>query len=975
MMGNPILVNSLFSHESGIINDNGNIIELKGNAVIEGEIASLVGGELLFSGSSAQQLQRLTDGSTDLGVVTITNPNGVIIPEGNGYDFNINGNLRMNGGIFNIGSSSVVIGQNADITTNSSFSVTNMVKTNSSFSDNGLSKVFSPGSTGTFTFPVGEDDYTPVEIDFGAGSSGSSLGSIAVRPANEPHPVVNDGDNFFASGDVNNVLQYYWTLRSSGLTNFSATVNFLYDQSDVLAAQAGFTEADYIAARILAFDNPTENINKYSDTEVDEGTNEISFTPILAFNGVNSDGISGDYFAGIDEAIPDNVATYTTQAILGNVNSNSTYVETLPTDGVAPSGAVLRVTNGTEITFNTANVRLYKTIIEDGAVLNIDDTDGHRLGILEGTGTLKITSNGSNAPLPTADYGSFFSCSGGGLEYAGTGSYDILSSISSLRNLTLSGSGNRNLPNNNVTICENLVVDGPDVSNLLNRNIVINNDFNISSGNFYSGTGRIIVRNNTNITSGTFFGQGAVVKNFVGDINISGGTFDVGSSGILTLQGNLLFSSGNFTGGTGTARFVFGGSNVQEASGTFTGTNSFHRLTIGKSVNSVTFDDDIAISNILFLNSGKIITNESNVILGASASVNPARGRSNSYVVGKVVKPLSAGENFTFPIGSDTRWRPATLNGVNGGFTWEAQFFAGNVVTDLAEVDDMSTSDDAIQTIQQGEYYVISDNATGGIASSVELSWGAETDVATSSADRGQLTVMVYNTATNEWDNLGGTFPSGLGTATEGIVRSASSQSFSEKIFVMGSTDDANPLPVEMVFFRAANMLNRVELNWQTASEINNDFFEVQRSFDGQEFEVIGLVEGNGNSLTSIDYDFKDYAPLAGDSYYRLRQVDFDGAFEYSEVVKVKRGQDSDLVAVPNPTQAHNIQLRLSGFHAEQKVQVTIFDIQGRRHYQAIHNPSDFNKALPINQNLNSGIYIVDVKQGNISKKVRLMIR
>ena len=115
-------------------------------------------------------------------------------------------------------------------------------------------------------------------------------------------------------------------------------------------------------------------------------------------------------------------------------------------------------------------------------------------------------------PLPTADYGSFFSCSGGGLEYAGTGSYDILSSISSLRNLTLSGSGNRNLPNNNVTICENLVVDGPDVSNLLNRNIVINNDFNISSGNFYSGTGRIIVRNNTNITSGTFFGQGAVVK-------------------------------------------------------------------------------------------------------------------------------------------------------------------------------------------------------------------------------------------------------------------------------------------------------------------------------------------------------------------------------------------------------------------------------------------------------------------------------
>jgi hypothetical protein len=87
------------------------------------------------------------------------------------------------------------------------------------------------------------------------------------------------------------------------------------------------------------------------------------------------------------------------------------------------------------------------------------------------------------------------------------------------------------------------------------------------------------------------------------------------------------------------------------------------------------------------------------------------------------------------------------------------------------------------------------------------------------------------------------------------------------------------------------------------------------------------------------------------------------------------REEGSDLVAVPNPTQSQNIKLRLSGFHPEQKVQVTIFDLQGRRYYQAIHNPSDFNRALPIDQHLNSGIYIVNVKQGNISKKVRLMVR
>ena len=109
-------------------------------------------------------------------------------------------------------------------------------------------------------------------------------------------------------------------------------------------------------------------------------------------------GISGDYFAGIDEAhLLIMLLLHQHKQFLGNVNSNSTYVETLPTDGVAPSGAVLRsLPMELKLPLILLNVRLYKTIIEDGAVLNIDDTDGHRLGILEGTGTLKITSNGSN---------------------------------------------------------------------------------------------------------------------------------------------------------------------------------------------------------------------------------------------------------------------------------------------------------------------------------------------------------------------------------------------------------------------------------------------------------------------------------------------------------------------------------------------------------------------------------------------------
>ncbi len=986
---NGIIVNDLFSHESGIINDNGNTINLRSNAVIEGDMTSAGGEGVRFSGVAQQQLQRLTAGTSNLGVVTIGNVAGVIIPESNGFNYLIEGDLRMNGGIFNIGSSAVTIGQNGNITTNGSFSETNMVKTNSSFSDNGLVKIFSSGFSSNFTFPIGEEFYTPVTFNFSipGGTSGSSVGSISARPANEFHPTINDGDNFYAS-DINNVLQYYWTIRSSGINGLVADVGFNYDQSHVLTEDAAVTEATYIAARILDFDNANRDINKFTINEVVEASNIINFPAVLAFNGVSSNGIAGDYFAGDDRAIPDRVATYTTQLALGDVNNTNTYVEGLPTDGVAPSGAVLIVSSGTEVTFNVENVQLYRTIIESGATLNINNTDGHRLGVLEGTGNLKITSNSNNAPLPPADYGTFFSCAGGGLEYAGTGSYNVLSGVNTLRNLTLSGSGNRNFPNNNITICEDLVIDGPTVNGSSNRRILVENSVILNNGtlNVPSGSqGEFFVRSGDLVINGGLYrggssgGRTVIAQN----IFINGGTLNAGSLGYnFELAKNMTFNAGSSNFNANQAFFEIRNfsafANSVESSiitGDFSGTNAFRNVRILKdqSEGNVIFADDIEINGRLELVDGLIVTNGNSVVLGSTATVSPASGRSNSYITGKVSKPLSAGSNFTFPIGSIDRWRPTTLYGVNGGYTWEAQFFAANVVTNTI-VDDMSTSDGAIETLQQGEYYVISDNASGGTASSVGLSWGTETDVANNSSDRGQLKVMVFNTATSQWDNIGGA--NITGSQSNGSLRSTSAQSFSEKIFIIGSTDPANPLPVELTYFRANNSRTSVDLEWQTASEFNNDFFEVQRSFDGKDFEVIGIVEGNGTSQQTTNYDFIDYSPLSGDSYYRLRQVDYNGDYEYSPVAKVNRVEETDLMLVPNPTSTQNINLRLSGFHGEQKVFVKIYNVTGKLFYTGVHDPLELQqKALPIRTEMIPGIYMVEIVQGNTKKQVRLAIR
>ncbi|WP_167856235.1 T9SS type A sorting domain-containing protein [Hymenobacter metallicola] len=92
------------------------------------------------------------------------------------------------------------------------------------------------------------------------------------------------------------------------------------------------------------------------------------------------------------------------------------------------------------------------------------------------------------------------------------------------------------------------------------------------------------------------------------------------------------------------------------------------------------------------------------------------------------------------------------------------------------------------------------------------------------------------------------------------------------------------PLPIELTSFDATRQSGAVQLNWTTASEKNNDRFNVQRSTNGQEFTTITTVRGTGTTGKSTAYTAQDTEPLAGLSYYRLQQVDQDGSFSYSPV-------------------------------------------------------------------------------------------
>ncbi len=112
------------------------------------------------------------------------------------------------------------------------------------------------------------------------------------------------------------------------------------------------------------------------------------------------------------------------------------------------------------------------------------------------------------------------------------------------------------------------------------------------------------------------------------------------------------------------------------------------------------------------------------------------------------------------------------------------------------------------------------------------------------------------------------------------------------------------PLPIELVSFDIIeNEKQQVKINWRTATETNNDFFTIEKSKDARNWEVVGKINGSGTSSSELNYEFQDENPFIGLSYYRLKQTDFDGEFEYSSIKSITlENTFSSIKVYPNPT-------------------------------------------------------------------------
>ena len=175
--------------------------------------------------------------------------------------------------------------------------------------------------------------------------------------------------------------------------------------------------------------------------------------------------------------------------------------------------------------------------------------------------------------------------------------------------------------------------------------------------------------------------------------------------------------------------------------------------------------------------------------------------------------------------------------------------------------------------------------------------------------------------------------------------------------FTIGTTNiSTTPLPVELIAFHARPLLDRVQLDWATASETGSERFDIQRSADATTWEVIGSAPAAQNSVSRIVYEHTDHEPLPGISFYRLVQVDLDGSLAVSDVVPVSRRNNARVSVHPLPFNDHFVLSTTSGPPTE----LDLVDASGRP-VRAPWSPLD-NGARVDTQHLAAGRYVLHVR-------------
>lgn len=455
----------------------------------------------------------------------------------------------------------------------------------------------------------------------------------------------------------------------------------------------------------------------------------------------------------------------------------------------------------------------------------------------------------------------------------------------------------------------------------------------------------------------------------------------IANAGTITLTGNWTNNSANtvFSSAAGTVQFI-GTTSGQTIGGT--NATSFYNLTINNTfatIPQITLGIGSTVQNTFTMTAGKINLGNFTFTLGTAAGTPGALSYTSGFMYGGNFTRWMGTSTYAvtnalghFPMGSSAgHYRPfwlgiTTSNLTTGGTVTLSHTAVYPALYTATSYSDLSWST-PIEGVSQSTWNVSTANSlTAAAGTRFDIRFGGEgfgTNVLTDlNATLLATSVGTYAAATSVLVPFEAN--------RTGLTQSELTNSGGTQAFRLGSRNlTQSPLPIHLLSFegRCENGQD-VKLNWQTASEQNNDFFTLERSIDNENWEIMGNKDGAGNSNEVLSYYMIDQTPLET-AYYRLKQTDIDGRFNYSNLIFVACEQTEDLkpLIFPNPS---NGLISIKNTLAGQKMVLT--NQLGQVLFQEIL--SSDHKDLDLTY-LPKGIYFVEISGPSTPSTSSIILR
>ncbi len=497
-------------------------------------------------------------------------------------------------------------------------------------------------------------------------------------------------------------------------------------------------------------------------------------------------------------------------------------------------------------------------------------------------------------------------------------------------------------------------------SNNTNRIYVVQN---ATSSNCIFNASSLSLGGELGVTS-LFIGQGT-------SLNLNNQSLDL--SGNITINGTLTPGSGTITLSGGSNQTLDGASAL-----------SFSNVTINKTGGTLTAQKDMTITGTLTLTSGILNMNSKTLTMGTSSANGTITGGSaSSYIVAldgttpsKVIHNVNTTSNatYSFPIGTGSAYTPVTVV-MKGGTLSNASI---QVWTKNSKVTGMSNDMSCYLNrswfveptgITSPTYDIQLGFASGDFAGSAGFDLNP---VKLSSGIWYKPSGSMLENGTTQGTTIATSYASpSTPTTSSGIVYWNSLTSFSE----FGGAGGSAPLPVELVSFAGSCEDGVVNLSWQTASEHNSSHFDIEKSRDGESWQVIQTIPSAGNSNELLNYTAYDQVTNIL-NYYRLNQVDIDGTNKrYNPIaVSCEAIQNGIFMTYPNPSnEGFNIIINDKALEGE--MNMNVYTATGSITLEKRIEVKEGINVFMMNEKLFPGLYFIEVKdQYNNTKVIRHLI-